>query len=183
MKHILLFQFLVLLSCDNTQDKTALFQDAFSAVFEYLSTESEYLSTELGIMDPSVFSTFAVDLDDDVIRQDANEPERRRIFKKAEFDIEESISIWEKYKGKDLSVYVAENHLHFLVPKDGTRGRGTNISFSAPIFNSDTSLFFFYMVIEANEENKESRFHQYMLFGKTKDSWKWQVESRVREDN
>ena len=181
MKHILLFQFLVLLSCENTQDKTALFQDAFSAVFEYLSTESEFLSTELGIMDPSVFSTFALDLDDDVIRQDANEPERR-IFNTAEFDIEESISIWEKYKGKDLSAYVAEKHLHFLIPKDSTRDRGTNISFSAPIFNSDTSFFFFYMVYKTNEENKESRFHEYMVFGKTEDSWKWQVASRVREE-
>lgn len=183
MKHLLVIPFLVLFSCANAQDETALFQEAFSAVFEYLSSESEFLSAEMGIMDPSVFSAFAGSLDDDLIRQDFNEPERKRFIAKAEFDIEQSISIWEKYRGKDLSAYVAEKHLHFLVPKDSPADRGATIGFSAPIFNSDTSLFFFYMVFETKKKNKESLSHQYMLFGKTEDLWHWRVESRVHEEN
>jgi len=182
MKHILLFPFLILFSCSNAQDETALFQEAISAAFEYLSTDSDFLSTQRGVTDPLVFSAFAVGLDDDVIRQDANEPERKRILEKAGFDIEESISIWEKYKGKDLSVYMAEKHLYFLVSKDSHRDRGTNISFSAPVFSRDT-LCLFYMVFETNEENRISRAHQYVLFGKIKDSWKSAVEMWVNEED
>ncbi len=178
MKHLLLISFFALLSCDNRQDKTAFFQDAISAAFEYLSTESEFLSTQLGVIDPLVFPTFATKPNDDVIRKDANEPDRG-IFNIPGVDIEECISIWENYKGKDLSVYVAENHLHFLIPKDSPRDQGTNVSFSAPISISDT-LFFFYMVFETNEENKESRLRQYMLFGIKEDSWHWFGESRFR---
>ena len=183
MKHILLFLFLVLLSCYNTQDNTTLFQDAISAAFEYLSSDSDYLSTRLGVIDPLVFPTFAMGLDDDVIRQNFNAPEWINVFEKENFDIEKSIRIWEKYSGKDLLPYVAENHLHFLIPKDSPRDQGTNISLSAPIFNADTSFMLLYMVFETLEDNKESRFHRYILFGKTEDSWQWNMESRVYEEN
>lgn len=183
MKHILLFPFLVLLSCTNAQDETALFQDALSAAFDYLSTESEFLSDQLGVMDPMVFSTFATKPDDDVFIQNLTKPTWMRVFEGEGFDIEQAISIWEKFKGKDLLPYVAENHWHFLIPKDIPRDRGTNISFSAPVYNSDTSFFLFYMVFETKDENKEIRSHQYLLFGKTEDSWHWMMESRVREED
>ena len=183
MKSILLLVFLALLSCNNAQDETALFQDALGAAFDYLSTESGILFDELGVLNPSVFSTFAVDPDDDVIKQDFTKPERKGILERTEFDIEESIRLWEKYKGKDLSVYVAERHLNFLIQEDSQRDRGTNVSFSAPIFNSDTSFFLFYMVFETKEENKENRFRQYMLFGKTENSWQFQVEMRAYKEN
>ena len=177
MKHNLLYPFLVLLSCANAQDETALFQDAIGAAFDYLSTETGFLSFQLGVEDPMVFPTFALEPDDDVIRQDANDQERLRYLDDFGVDIEEAINTWKKYKGKDLSVYVAENHLNLLIPEDSQRDQGTNVSFSAPIFRNDT-LFFCYMVFEINDDHKESKVRQYMLFGKTNDSWKFMVESR-----
>ena len=182
MKRILFFPLLILLSCDNSEDSTALFQDAFSDIFEYLSIDTEYLTTRLGVIDPLVFPTFAMGIDSDVIRHDVYEPEMKRILEKTEFELEQIISTWEKYMGNDLLPYVAVNHLHFLSPKDSLRERGTNISFSAPVFNADTSFMLFYMVFETNEENRERKFHRYTLFGKKGDSWKWQMESRVYEE-
>jgi hypothetical protein len=179
MKHILLFPFLFLLSWANAQDETAAFKDAIGAAFDYLSTEIEFLSFQMGVEDPLVFPTFAMEPAADVIRQDANHPDRaeRAIFDFSGIDIEEAISTWEKYKGEDLSIYVAENHLHLLMPEDSQRDQGTNVSFSAPIFSNDT-LFFCYMVFEINDEHKENSVRQYMVFGRKNDSWHWFVESR-----
>lgn len=114
-------------------------------------------------IDSMVFPTFAKEPDDDVIRQDANDPQRLGILEQLGFDIEACISTWKKYKGKDLSGYVAENHLHFLIPKDRQRDQGTNASFSAPIAINDT-LFLSYMVFETKEASKESTFRQYTMF-------------------
>ena len=155
MKHILLLPFLVLIGCANEQDETAFFQEAISASFDYLFTESDFLSSQRGVIDPLVFSTFAMEPDGDMIRQDANEPQRLGILEILGFDIEECINIWEKYKGKDLSVYVAESHLQFIIPEHDTRDRGTNVSFSAPISVNDT-LFFAYMVFETKENSSSS---------------------------
>lgn len=176
MKHLLIISLFALLNCDNSADNTAFFQDAISAAFEYLSTETDFLSTQLGIIDPMVFPTFAMEPSDDVIRRDANDPDGG-IFNVPGVDIEEFISAWKKYKGKDLSVYVAENHSHFLMSKDSLRDQGTNVSFSAPISICDT-LFFCYMVFETNKDIKENRFRQYMLFGRKNDRWHWYGESR-----
>ena len=167
MRHILIYSFLVLMSCDNAQDETALFQDAFSAIFESLLFPLE-------IRDPSVSRTLTKDLDEDVIRHELNYYRQyKESLDRNDFDLEQSISMWEKYKGKDLSVYVADKHRHFLIPEDSIIDRGTKIGFSAPVFNNDTSMFFLYMVFEIIEENTVYRSHQYFLYMKENESWKW----------
>lgn len=162
MKGILIIPLLLLTNCDNAQDETALFQDAFSAVFESFA--------EIGIRDPYVFRTLVKSLDEDVIRQDLNTFEA---LSRMGFDIEHIIGIWEKYKGKDLSAYVTEEHLNFLVPEDSIVDRGTRIGFSAPVFNSDTSFFFIYMESETNEAYWVNRSHLYLMYAKENGSWIW----------
>jgi hypothetical protein len=174
MKGILLIPLLLLISCHNDRDETALFQDAYSAVFESFA--------DLGIKDPSVFSTLDKSLDKDVIRQDLN-TYHRETFNRMGFDIEQSIGIWKKYKGIDLSAFVAEEHLHLLVPKDSIIDRRTVVSFSAPVFNSDTSYFIIFMISQINEENRVNRSHQYLIYGKEQGSWKWMMATSDFPDN
>lgn len=174
MRSILLLPFLVPLGCATVQDETVLFPDACSAIFESLA--------ELEIKEPSAGRTFAKSLDEDVIRQDLN-TDLKETLDRMGFDIEHTIGIWKKHKGKDLSAYVTEDHLHFLVPKDSIIDGGTRVSFSAPDFNSDTSFFFIYMVIETNQENKVNRSHQYLMYGKEEGSWIWMMATSYYPDN
>ena len=162
------------MSCDNQQDNTVLFQDAYSAVFESFA--------DLGIKDPSVFRTLDKSLDENMIRQDLN-TDLKKTLDRMGFNFEHTISIWEKYKGKDLSAYVTEEHLHFLVPMNSNLDSGTRVSFSAPVFNNDTSFFFIYMVFEMNEEDRVKRSHQYLMYGKEKESWKWMMSTSNYPDN
>lgn len=169
-KSYLLFPFLALLSCADPQDGTVLFQEAYRAVFESFA--------DLEIKDPSVGRTLAVDLDEDVIRQELNKYHKETLDRTG-FDIERSISIWKKHRGKDLSTHVTEEHLHFLDPEDRTIDRVTHVSFSAPVFNGDTSFFFLYMVYETNLENKINRAHQYLMYGKEEGSWIWMMATSL----
>jgi len=156
-----------------TRDETALFQDAYVAVFESFAN--------VGIRNPAVFRTLDKSLDEDVIRQDLNSYLNETLDRMG-FDIEHTISIWEKYKGKDLSTYVGEEHWHFLAPEDSIIEGGTHVGFSAPVFNSDTSYFLIYMVSEKNEVYWENRSHRYLMFTKDKGTWIWAMATREYPD-
>jgi hypothetical protein len=173
MKSIHLIAILLLMSCNDAQDETALFPDAYIAVFESFP--------ELGIKDPSIFRTLDKSLDEDVIRQDLNTSQKEALNRTG-FDIEHTVSIWEKYKGKDLSAYVTEEYLHFLAPKDSIIDKGTRVSFSAPVFNSDTSFFFIYLVSETNEVYWVNRTHRYLMYTKKKGSWIWAMATAEYPD-
>ena len=169
----LLMPLLLLMTWNNTMDETALFQDVYCAVFESFA--------EFGIKDPSVNHTFDKSLVEDVIREDLDNNLKERLDRMG-FDMEHTIRIWEKYKGKDLSAYVTEEHMHFLIPEDSIIDRGTRVSFSAPVFNSDTSFFFIYMVSETNEVYWINRSHLYLMYTKENGSWIWAMATAQYPD-